>query len=100
MGVLQSCRPRPEVLKGELTDAIFAADFGDVVGGEAPDVYQEAGAFFDNTYPTAELKRIASAVFGRLGNTKEGGGLLKLSTGYGRQDAHTDRPVAPGAGRG
>lgn len=89
MGVLQSCRPRPEVLKGELTDAIFAADFGDVVGGEAPDVYQEAGAFFDNTYPTAELKRIASAVFGRLGNTKEGGGLLKLSTGYGGGKTHT-----------
>ena len=39
MGVKSACKLRPEVLKGDLDDAIFAADFGDVVAGGAPPVY-------------------------------------------------------------
>jgi len=89
MGILSSCQPRPEVLRGEMTDAIFAADFGDLVNREAPRVYQEAANFFDNTYPTAELKRIASVVFDRLADPTEGGGLLRLSTGFGGGKTHT-----------
>ena len=89
MGILTSCQPRPEVLQGELTDAIFAADFGDLVNREAPSVYQDAEEFFENTYPTAELRRIASVVFERLANTEEGGGLLRLSTGFGGGKTHT-----------
>ena len=37
MGVIDSCTPRPEVLRGDLDDAIFAADFGDLIAGRAPD---------------------------------------------------------------
>jgi hypothetical protein len=30
MGILTGTKPRSEVLKGDLEDAIFAADFGDL----------------------------------------------------------------------
>jgi hypothetical protein len=49
MGVLTGCKSRKEVLKGDLQDAIFAADFGDLVAGRAPAVYGEAKTFFQNT---------------------------------------------------
>ncbi len=35
MGVISACKPRQEVLTGDLDDAIFAADFGDLIGGRA-----------------------------------------------------------------
>src|SRR5262249_47531147 len=35
-GVIGACKPRKEVLEGELDDAIFAADFGQVIDGSAP----------------------------------------------------------------
>ena len=44
--------PRPEILKGELDDAIFGADFETVVEGKGPKVYSDPRTFFKNTYPT------------------------------------------------
>ena len=70
MGVLNSCKPRQEVLKGDLEDAIFAADFGDLIEGEAPAVYKDAKVFFSNTFPTKELRKLAELVFGRLADKK------------------------------
>lgn len=43
--------PRPEVLAGALTDAVFAASLDGVVAGTAPDAYGDPGAFFAATYP-------------------------------------------------
>jgi hypothetical protein len=37
MGVIKGCKPRKEVLENDdLQDAIFAADFGDLISGKAP----------------------------------------------------------------
>ncbi len=61
-------RPRKEVLEGELTDAVFAADFGKLVAGD-PDVskvYSNGTTFFANTHPAQQLCRVVRAVFGRL----------------------------------
>jgi len=73
MGILAGCKPRKEVLKGDLGDAVFAADFGDLVGGKAPAVYGDPKTFFQNTHPADQLCKIADqlckivgAVFGRL----------------------------------
>ena len=55
MGVLTSCKPRREVLKGDLDDAIFAADFGNLIAGKAPPVYGDPAAFFQNTYPASPI---------------------------------------------
>src|SRR6516165_4337316 len=87
--VKDACKPRGEVLKGDLEDAIFAADFGHVVEGIAPDVYKLPNEFFRNTYPTARLKKIVATIFERLANAKEAGAAVRLSTGFGGGKTHT-----------
>jgi len=89
VGVLKSCKPRSEVLKGDLEDAIFAADFGDLVAGSAPKVYGNAKAFFQNTYPTSQLCKVCETVFDRLAKPKESGATVRLSTGFGGGKTHT-----------
>lgn len=55
MGVRANCTPRADVLSGDLKDAIFAADFGDVISNRpgAPEVYRDPQLFFRNTTPRA-----------------------------------------------
>ena len=90
-GVLTTCKPRKEVLEGELDDAIFAADFGQLVdgSGSAPKVYGHAETFFRNTEPTPDLKAVCTAVFKALADKKEAGQLIRLSTGFGGGKTHT-----------
>lgn len=89
MGVLKGCKPRKEVLKGDLDDAIFAADFGDLITGKAPKVYKDPRTFFQNTHPAKQLLRIVRAVFERLAETREAGAAIRLSTGFGGGKTHT-----------
>src|SRR5262245_24058701 len=91
MGVLKSCKPRKEVLEGDLEDAIFAADFGDLIADDprTPRVYGHAATFFANTHPAADLKRIVEHVFTRLSKADEGGAVIRLSTGFGGGKTHT-----------
>lgn len=89
MGVLKGCKPRKEVLKGDLDDAIFAADFGDLTAGKAPKVYGEAETFFQNTHPAKQLCKVIEVVFERLADPKEAGAILRLSTGFGGGKTHT-----------
>ncbi|MFW6106806.1 MAG: DUF499 domain-containing protein [bacterium] len=89
MGAMKSCKPRKEVLRGDLDDAIFAADFGNLVAGNAPTVYGKAGTFFQNTHPAKELCKVVQAVFGRLATRREGGATIRLSTGFGGGKTHT-----------
>lgn len=88
MSVLNGCKPRPEVLKGDLDDAIFAADFGDLIGERAPKVYSDAATFFRNTHPAQPLKKVVQAVFERLANATEPGATIRLSTGFGGGKTH------------
>lgn len=91
MGILTACTPRADVLSGDLKDAIFAADFGDVIADHAgaPDVYRDPGLFFRNTHPAKDLTRIVREVFGALSKTGEPGLALRLSTGFGGGKTHT-----------
>jgi len=89
MGVLKSCTLRKEVLKGDLDDAIFAADFGDLVAGKAPGVYGDAVTFFNNTHPAKQLCKVVGTVFERLADRREGGATVRLSTGFGGGKSHT-----------
>jgi predicted AAA+ superfamily ATPase len=89
MGVLTGCTPRQEVLKGDLDDAIFAADFGDLIADKAPKVYGEAPTFFQNTHPAKQLCKVVQAVFDRVATAKEGGATIRLSTGFGGGKTHT-----------
>jgi Protein of unknown function (DUF499) len=91
MGILRSCKPRKEVFEGDLEDAIFAADFGDLIAHDdrTPLVYRDAATFFANTHPAADLKRIVEHVFARLSKKDEGGAVIRLSTGFGGGKTHT-----------
>lgn len=87
--IRETCNPRGEVLKGDLQDAIFAADFGHVVTGRAPDVYQDPIEFFRNTHPAAPLKKVITTIFERLADPNEAGAAVRLSTGFGGGKTHT-----------
>lgn len=91
MGILQSCTPRADVLSGDLRDAIFAADFGDVVSEHpgAPEVYRDPKTFFRNTHPARDLTKIVAEVFQSLTRTDEPGIAIRLSTGFGGGKTHT-----------
>lgn len=90
MSIFSGCTPRPEVLHGDLDDAIFAADFGSLIAGErCPEVYRDPVAFFENTHPAAQLKKVVEVVFGRLADPKEAGTMVRLSTGFGGGKTHT-----------
>ena len=88
VSVLKACKPRQEVLKGELTDAMFGADFGAVVLKTSKSkIYSDAKTFFQNTYPTAPLKKITSQIFTTLAKG-EAGRAFRLSTGFGGGKSH------------
>ena len=87
--VWESCEPRDEVLKGDLDDAIFAADFGDLIAGKARKVYSDPNIFFQNTHAAQQLCKVIQAVFERLATKGEGGAVVRLSTGFGGGKTHT-----------
>ncbi|HEX9728305.1 MAG TPA: hypothetical protein VGA37_07370 [Gemmatimonadales bacterium] len=82
MGVLTGSKPRRDVLEGDLEDAIFGADFGDLIVEDArtPNVYADPRTFFENTHHAQDLKTIVQAVFRRLAKAEEGGATIRLST--------------------
>lgn len=87
--LVDTCVPRPDVMKGDLDDSIFAADFKQVMDKKGPDVYRDPSVFFQNTYPTDRLKKIVGTIFGRLADPKEQGIVARLSTGFGGGKTHT-----------
>jgi hypothetical protein len=87
--VFDACRPRPEVLSGELKEDIFAARLKDVVDGKAEDVYQDPTRFFDNTYPTDGLRLLLNEALGRLtGLHPANSPVIRLETAFGGGKTH------------
>jgi len=87
--IRETCILRSEVLKGDLQDALFAADFGHVIENRAANVYQDAETFFRNTHPAAPLKKVVTTIFERLSSPDEAGAAIRLSTGFGGGKTHT-----------
>lgn len=88
--VFQQCTPRPEVLAGELPDAIFAADLWDVVRrkkGTHPD-YLDPARFFAGTHPTDSLKQLVKDVTERLAGVEGHTPVYRLETGFGGGKTH------------
>ncbi len=87
--VFETCKPRPEVLSGELRDEMFAARLKDVVDGTADAIYQDARRFFENTYPTEGLKTLIREVMGRLsGKEPANSPFVRLETSFGGGKTH------------
>ena len=50
--ILETCRPRADVLEGSIAEADFAADLAQVIVGGGNEDYLDPARFFANTYPT------------------------------------------------
>ncbi|MFQ6003770.1 MAG: DUF499 domain-containing protein, partial [Candidatus Zixiibacteriota bacterium] len=83
----QVATPHKDILAGKLSEAIFAADLGDVVYGKAPLEYQDANIFFQKTYLTQGLKDLLANVLSRLGDGK-GDPVIQLQTPFGGGKTH------------
>ncbi len=87
--IFDTCRPRPEILAGELPDALFAADLWDVIRKTAHKDYQDPARFFTGTHPTANLKRLLKDVAERLDGAQGGTSTFRLETGFGGGKTHS-----------
>lgn len=87
--IYELCQPREEVLKGELSEDIFAARLKDVIDGVAEPVYGDPEKFFDNTYHTTGLRTVIQDALGRLtGNAVGKNAIIRLETAFGGGKTH------------
>ncbi|MGC8781446.1 MAG: AAA family ATPase, partial [Anaerolineae bacterium] len=87
--IFETCRPRDEVLRGELREDIFAARLRDVMERRADPVYGDPYVFFDNTFPTAGLKTLLRDALGRLtGDAAGKNAVVRLETAFGGGKTH------------
>jgi hypothetical protein len=81
--------PHEDIRKGQLEEAIFAANLWAVVQGNAREVYSDPEQFFRKSYMTgglaAVLKRVAS---GLLGLSDAGDRIISLQTAFGGGKTH------------
>lgn len=81
--------PRPDVLAGTLTDAVFAASLDEVLAGTAPAAYGDPQAFFESTYPSAGLRSMLDEALGRAGGGRpDGAPVIRLETNLGGGKTH------------
>jgi len=83
----QVTTPHKDIREGRMSEAIFAADLGDVVYGKAPLEYKDAGIFFQKTYLTRGLKNLLENVLSRL-SVGKGDPVIQLQTPFGGGKTH------------
>jgi len=87
--IFETCKPRPEVLKGELKDEVFRASLIDVHMKKAEAVYQDPEVFFENTYQTDGLRTLLKETMGRLTGAKPANSpVIRLETSFGGGKTH------------
>ena len=87
--IFDACRPRPDVLRGTVAEADFAADLAQVMAGTGSGEYNDPVRFFANTYPTRGLKNLLANVCRRLSGTgEEAAAIFRLDTSYGGGKTH------------
>lgn len=79
---------RKDLLSGDLPLHLFAADLQDVALGEGPHVYRDPNEFFQFTYLSAGMRKLASDVVLRLSG-KSPKAVRQLSMTYGGGKTHT-----------
>ena len=88
--IFEACRPRADVLAGNLSEADFAADLARVAGSKGGSAeYVDPSRFFANTYPTRGLRDLLANVCRRLaGAGGEVAAIFRLDTSYGGGKTH------------
>lgn len=80
--------PHKDILEGNLTLDVFAADLHEVSLNRGPDEYKDPEIFFQKTYLTTGLKNILAIVEKRLGG-KGGDPIIQLQTPFGGGKTHS-----------
>jgi hypothetical protein len=84
----QVVTPHKNIREKSFTEAVFAADLGDVLSGTAPEEYCDPRLFFAKTYLAAELKNLARNVIERL-TSGRGDPVIQLLTPFGGGKTHS-----------
>lgn len=84
----QVATPHKDIREKSFSEAVFAADLGDVVAGRAPVDYQDPVTFFEKTYLTEGLKKLARNAVSRLSGGL-GDAVIQLKTPFGGGKTHS-----------
>ena len=94
--ILETCKPRSDILGGTFNPEIFTASLSQVLDfyrGKKTvihNLYTDAQEFFTQaTYPTDGLRRVLYEVFGRLAGDNAMPAIHRLETGFGGGKTHT-----------
>lgn len=83
----QVVTPHKDIREKSFSEAVFAADLGDVMSGTAPEEYRDPRLFFEKTYMTVGLKNLVRNVLSRL-STGQGDPVIQLQTPFGGGKTH------------
>ena len=90
--ITETCQPREDVLSGQLSDQMFAANLDTIVRDRASyPIYGDPEQFFALTHPTRGVRRLLERTFGRLSGAKVPGaehGVIRLQTTFGGGKTH------------
>ena len=82
-------RPHSDIRNGVLDESVFAANINDVVNESGPEVYLNAGQFFQKTFVTNGLRNIANRIVQALNGEESENRVISLQTGFGGGKTHT-----------
>ncbi len=81
--------PHQDIRKGQLAEAVFAANLWAVAQNNAPEIYSDAETFFEKSYLTTGLKNVLSKVgAGLQGASDSGDRIISLQTSFGGGKTH------------
>lgn len=96
LSVLQTCEPRPEILRGTFNPEVYTASLSPVLefyrtGRQGIDeVYTDAETFFkEATFPTQGLRTTLTEVFARIAGDVSVPAIHRLETAFGGGKTHT-----------
>ena len=96
LSILETCRPRHDILDGTFNPEIFTASISEVLrfyknqGTRMHPMYTDAEQFFtEATYPTDGLKMVLQDVFARLAGDNTVPAIHRLETAFGGGKTHT-----------
>ncbi len=94
--VLETCKPRPEILAGTFNPEVFTASLSPIIEyyrsgrGAIDNIYTDAELFFrEATYPTQGLRLTLAEVFGRIAGDRTVPAIHRLETAFGGGKTHT-----------
>jgi len=81
-------QPHEDIRRGDFDEAIFAADLGDVLDGDAPPDYADPYHFFRKTHLTAGLRHLLARAHDKL-ETGRGQSVIEIQTPFGGGKTHS-----------